>query len=237
MNAKIVCSWLLFIWSIWACQLRALAIGITGADVGGLRDIPSYTHVVERDRDTCVTEIVQTSSAQHGMVTAITNHYTTVAVGMNVQQPDGTFLPASTEIEVQEDGSGIAKKTRHKLVLRADILDGNGLIDFTGPAPDNIRFVTRPLCISYWDRATGKSVLIGEFKRTIGKIAPGGNKIVYEDCCADFKCNLIVQNTLAGVESWLEILEPPAPPSQYGLNNNSTRLELITEFLKAPQLQ
>jgi len=74
---------------------------------------------------------------------------------MNVEQPDGSFLPANTVIEVKADGSGAAEHTRHKLFLKPDISDPNGPIKIVGPAPDNIEFVTRPLCISYWDRKTG----------------------------------------------------------------------------------
>jgi len=33
------------------------------------------------------------------------------------------------------------------------------------------------------------------------------------------------------VESWLELIEAPPPPSDFGLNDDSTQLELITEFL------
>lgn len=190
--------------------------------------------VIQRDADSSMNEVVRPLVGPGGRLILITNVYTTLATGMNVRQPDGSFLPADTAISPQADGTAAALQTRHKIYFKPDITDANGPIHFVGPSPDNTEFVARPLCISYYDRATGSSVLIGEFQSSIGTIAPGASKVVYRNCCADFKCNLIVENTLAGMESWLEIVEAPPSPAEFGLNNGSTQLELITEFLSAP---
>jgi hypothetical protein len=214
---------------------QADVAGATSASNANLSTSRVVDNVVRRDVDSAVHELIHASPDAHGNTAYYTNRYTTLATGMNVEQGDGSFVPASTDIEVQPDGTGAATKTRHKLYLNADVTDPNGLVRIVGPAPDNFQFVARPVCISYWDSKSGKSVLIGEFRSSIGTVAPGANKVVYEDCCADFKCNLIIQNTLSGVESWVELVEDPPAPSSFGLDDGSTRLELVTEFLNPPQ--
>lgn len=222
MNTRIFYSTLL----LSLCTL--LKLHAEGVGISNTRPLVS---VVRRDADSCVTELARSITNRQGRIVSLTNHYTTIATGMNVQAADGSWAPASSEIEVNSAGGAIGKKTRHMLQFSSDITDATGPVRFTVGGK---LFRTKPLCISYWDSATGKSVLIAEFRSTTATLAQGDNKIVWKDCATDFKCNLIIENQLAGMDQCLEILEQPPAPSEFGLNDQTTRLQLITEFFNPP---
>jgi RHS repeat-associated protein len=213
---------------------RALLIGTLGislvcANAASTKvPIKRVTHV---DANTSIHQVVRTKLDKQGHEISVTNKYTVVATGLNVQAPDGSFAPASTVIEAQRNGGAVAQQARHKIFFKPDIADANGPIRFVSGGRT---FVSRPLCISYWDSRTGKSVLISEFRSTAATLTPGDSKIVWKDCATDFKCNLVIDNKLSGMDQCLEILEEPPAPSAFGLNNDTTRLQLITEFFNPP---
>lgn len=213
---------------IYAIEVSPDTTGTTGT--GSFESVTN--NVIRRDADTAVQETVHTELDARGNSINITNHYTTIANGLNIKTENGSYVPASTAIDLQQDGSAVAQHTQHRVEFRPDITDVNGPVSFTR---GDLKLVSRPLCVSYYDTATGQSVLIAEFRSTAATLAQGDSKIVWPDCTTDFKCNLIVENQLSGMDQCLEILEQPPVPADFGLNNDSTRLELITEFLTPPQ--
>lgn len=185
--------------------------------------------VIQRGSHHAVNEhvrVVEKNGQQH----SITNRYTTLAAGMH-RMVDGNLVEADPAIELHPDGA-IAHKTQHRIKFLANINNWEGSIDLK--TPDNKRFLSRPLGISYHDRASGQGVLIAELKDSVGTLFPP-NKILYADAFTDFKADVEYNNLLGGLQQNLIFRERPLPPTEFGLNNETTVVEFLTEFFEAPE--
>ena len=90
------------------------------------------------------------------------------------------------------------------------------------------------LGLSYFDTASGQSVLIAEVKDSIGQLtAP--NQVVYEDAFTDFKADVQYTYTQTSFEQDVILRERPPLPEAYGLNSATTVLQVLTEFVSPPQ--
>ena len=98
--------------------------------------------------------------------------------------------------------------------------------------PDGKHLKSRPLGLSYEDGA--KSVLIAELKDSIGQVV-GANQVIYPDAFTDFKADIRYTYTKAGFEQDIILRESPLTPESYGLNPNTARLQVLTEFFDPPQ--
>src|SRR5690606_38497649 len=78
------------------------------------------------------------------------------------------------------------------------------------------------------------SVLIAELQDSVGMLM-SPNTILYPSAFTDFKADLEYNNLLAGLQQNLIFRERPPQPSEYGLNNETTYSELLTEFFEAPE--
>ncbi len=188
--------------------------------------------VAERGDDFSVHKAIDDHAARNGKGRQQPRSFTTLATGMNVRSPNGELAAADPAIQKHANGAA-ALNAKHKVTFLPNIADKDGAIDLV--APDGGRFLSRPLCISYYDTRSGKSVLIAEIKDAIGSFVPGDTHVRYADCFTDFKCDLIYENRLAGMEQNLLIREQPPAPSDFGLNNGTTKLQLLTEFFNPPK--
>ena len=191
----------------------------------------STEQIIDRGLDHATMEYTVAITNQNGKILTQKKRYTTLATGMHVQQGNGSFVAANPAIEPVEDGAA-ALNTRHQVTFSAHITATNGAIRLT--TPDGKMLRSRPLCISYFDRASGQSVLIAEIKDSVGEIITNENKVIYRDCFTDFKCDLVYENKLAGFEQNLLFRERPPGPSEFGLSEQFTELQLLTEFFDPP---
>jgi hypothetical protein len=88
--------------------------------------------------------------------------------------------------------------------------------------------------LSYFDTATGKSVLIAELKDSHGQLLPTKNQVLYPDAFTDFKCSVRYTYTKAGFEQDIILEEQPPSPKEWSLNPETTKLQVLTEFLDPP---
>jgi len=150
--------------------------------------------------------------------------------GMNYLDDAGSYQPANPVIEAFPEGA-VVRQAQMKVIFALDI-NVAGVVDML--TPGNHRLRGTPLGLSYYDAKSGQSVLIAETKSAAGKIvAP--NKLVYEDFLDDVKADAVYEVSKAGLMQTIVIREDIAPPSAYGLPDETTRLEVLTEFPAAPQ--
>lgn len=186
--------------------------------------------IVERQLDYAVHKTTRMENVR-GQLKSVTNTFTTVATGMN-RWENGQLVACDPVIEILAPNGAAARKTRHQVIFSADVADWqNGTIDLQ--TPDSKRLIFRPLGISYYDTANGQSVLIAELTNSIGAVFPPST-VVYQNCFTDFAADLEYENALAGFEQFLIFRENLPPPSDYGLNNNSTVLQLLNETFNPP---
>jgi hypothetical protein len=160
---------------------------------------------------------------------SITNSYTELGTGMYYQE-NGQWLESEEKIEITPTGAA-ATKGAHKVTFAPNI-NTIGAINLT--TPDGKQLRSHVLGLSYFDPVTGKSAMIAEIKDSIGVLhAP--NRIIYPDAFTDIKADIRYTYTKAGFEQDVILQEQLPSPAEYGLDPETTRLEVLTEFVDPPQ--
>ncbi len=99
--------------------------------------------------------------------------------------------------------------------------------------PDGQRLDSHVHGLAYYDTASGQAVLIAEPKDTQGVLVEPG-VILYEDAFAGVVADLRYRNSLSGTEQDVVVRESIPSPESFGLNPESTELQVWTEFDQAP---
>lgn len=188
----------------------------------------SQSKIVERGSGHRVWETHESVSLGFGAVHVRTNQVTELATGLHYW--DGNSWADSKE-EIELVGNkAVARQGNHKVSFANNIATP-GAIDVV--AQDGKRFRSHVLGLSYYDASTGASVLIAEIKNAEGFLLPP-NQILYVDAFTGLKADIRYTYTKAGLEQDVILREAPHSPAKYGLNPDTTRLEVLTEFLQAP---
>jgi hypothetical protein len=158
-----------------------------------------------------------------------TNSYTEIATGM--LHPVGGKLVASTDqIQITATGGQATNAMQHARFLGN--INSSGAIDIT--MPDGRHLTSNPLGISYFDTATGKSVMIAEIKDSYGQLLPTGNEAVFPDAFTDFRADVLYKTSVSGLEQFVILREQPPSPAEWSLDPSTTMLQVITEFVNPP---
>ena len=175
-------------------------------------------------------KIVQTADAQGRIVLQTNLAYVECATGLNFKDPaTGKWLPSREEIDGYTGGA-IAQYGQHKVIF-ANNLNTAGAIDLQMPGGQEMKSAI--LGLSYYDTASGKSVLIAEVQDSQGQIV-GSNQVIYSDAFKGLKASVRYQYTRAGLEQDVVLLEQPPSPESLGLFSTSSVLQVVTEFTAAP---
>src|SRR6266498_137631 len=158
--------------------------------------------------------------------------YTELATGLNVWNPvSGKYEPSKEQFQIVADGSAIATNGQHQVILAADINSG-GSVDLL--MPDGQRLLSNPMGLSFFDTASGKNVLIAEVTNCIGQLV-SSNVVVYPNAFDTLKASLRYTYTKSGFSQDVMIHENPGSPADYGLNPETTLLEMYSEFHNPPE--
>lgn len=197
------------------------------------REISGYT-VKERGPHHRIWERIEYEDAPDGTKVPKVRSYTELATGLHYKdEQTGQWLESREEIEILPNAAGAAaSKGQHKVIFPANIL-GNPI---ELQLPDKKWLRSQVLGLAYFDRATGKSVLIAELKSSVGEVHRP-NVVIYPDCFDGdgFTASLRYTYTRAGFEQDVVLATRPPGPDQYGLNPETSTLQVLTEFLNAPQ--
>ena len=166
-----------------------------------------------------------------GHLLVSTNTYFELATGLH-RSVDGAYVAANPAIEAVPFGGAIAQNTRHHVSFAPTVGDANGTISLQ--TPDAKELVSSPFGIAYYDTASGQSVLIAELTPNVPAVLSGPDTLVYTNCFTDFAADLEYKNKLSGFEQNLVFQEQPPAPSEYGLDNDTTVVQMLTEFFDPP---
>ncbi len=184
--------------------------------------------IVERGPDYRVWEQVTYKTGPTGNAVTKVHRYTELATGMHYQQ-DGQWVETKEEIGILPSGLGAAATNGpYQVYFPPDIY--SGVIELVTTDGQHLR--SRPLGIGYFDGTN--SVLIAEQTNSIGQILSSGNQVIYPNAFTDFAADLVCTYRKGGFECDLVFREQPPGPEQFGLNPQTSRLELLTEFVDAP---
>jgi len=186
--------------------------------------------VVERGAHHRVLQRTRTVPLGNGRSRQVTQSYTELASGMHFFE-DGVWKESQEVIELVRDGA--VARHGQLVVSWAPNLNTRGAIAML--TPDGKRLTGHVLGLAYTDAATGRSVLIGQVKDSVGElVAP--NRILYRDACASLRCDIRYTYTRQGLEQDVILREAPAVcPQDYDMNPVTTRLEVWTEWVEAPE--
>lgn len=156
-----------------------------------------------------------------------TNSYVQLETGLNRLEGD-RWVPADGGLEIVGT-SIVSRRAAHSAIWDASVLAG-----FDVQLPDGARMQGRCLGLAFYDAASGKSVLIAELKESVAELQPG-NIVLYRDAFdGNVTADLVFLNEKDRVEQIVLIHAMGDTPKDYGLDETSCRLEVMSEFTQAP---
>ncbi len=180
--------------------------------------------------ETLWSTVTSSTNPATGLVDQKTNTFTALAGGLNYKNEKGEWTESREEIELFEGGA-IARQAGHKVVFAQNI-NTKAAIQLTMPNGQVLK--SHVIGLAFTDAATGQSVLIAEVRDSVGAVKD--NIVLYSDAFdADgFTADLKYTFSKDGLEQDVVIREKPPKPSDYGLSDKTSRLEIWTEFVDAP---
>jgi hypothetical protein len=184
--------------------------------------------VVEKGANYRVWEKTKYERRPDGTVVPHIHKYTEMATGMYYQE-NGGWVESKELIEPSATGA-TAQQGKYRVNF-ANNINTTGSID--QQTSDGKRLRSNILGLDYYDSASGKIVLIAQIKDSQGKLtAP--NKVLYEKAFTGVNADVQYTYKKGKFEQDVILREQPPTPESYGLNSESTVLEVITEFIDPP---
>src|SRR5688572_19471587 len=138
--------------------------------------IRSDWQVLARGKDETVWGTVTTRTNSRGVTKSVTNSYIEMASGLNVQSPQGQWIPSDPSFIVTTNGAE-TPGTSHRIILAPNINADNAVQIKRGA----LWLRNRPSGITYFDPETGESVILASLKDA-GAWQTATNEIVYSNC-------------------------------------------------------
>ncbi len=225
----------------WILSLVGLTAMVTGAERPNTSPVPGLaartarvetgkSSIVERWTDGRVWQRVTTHTLTNGTIVSRTNRWTELATGLHYQEK-GQWRESRAEFSITPNGA-VALQGPHEVELAGNI-NTAGAVTLTTPDGKTIR--SQVAGLAYTDLATGESVLLATVRDSTGVLLPP-NQVVYPSAFSGLLADLRYTYTKQGFEQDVILRESPRPPAFYGLNNETTALEVWTEF-DAPEPQ
>jgi hypothetical protein len=188
---------------------------------------PTIYAIVNRDANSRVWQHTTYSKNQNGQIVTNSHSYTELASGLN-HLVNGQWVESKDEIDLLPNGGAAATNGQHQAYFPADIY--NGQIELI--TPDGQQLQSQPVGLNYFDGTN--FVILGLLTNSVGELV-NSNQIMYPDAFTGIKADLRYTYTKAGFEQDIILKEQPLTPESFGLNPDSSRLEVLTEFFDSPQ--
>jgi hypothetical protein len=189
----------------------------------------SKPRIIERWTDGRVWQRTVTNTLADGRTIVRTNRVVDLATGMHYWDVNH-WKESRPDISIVADGAE-ARQGPHKVHFAGNI---NSVGAITVTSRDAKTFRLHVLGLAYTDMATGQSVLIAGIRDSIGQLFLP-NQVLYANAFSGVMADIRYAYARDGFEQDVILRENPAPPSSYGLDNESSVLEVWTEFVEAPE--
>lgn len=181
--------------------------------------------IVEQGADFRVVEWVTATTDESGEKLSITNRYTEVATGLHYRDEQGQWQQTVAEFVAVPNGF-VAARGPHQVALSTELTVPGAVTVVTA---DGQTLRSSPALLAFTDRVSGESVLLAEVQPSRAEqIEPG--TVLYANVLDSVPADLRTVYTAAGFECDLILREPLPDPAQYGLNPDTTDVEVYTEF-------
>jgi RHS repeat-associated protein len=201
----------------------------TTAATQGNVPAPTDYQIVQQDGNSRVWQWEIYEQEPNGQIVAHLHQFTELATGLNYKDSStGQWQPSKEEIDIQPDGTLAATQGQHQVYFPRNIYGGEiELIQ-----PDGVQLHSCPVGLSYDDGSN--TVLIAVLTNSIGQLV-GANQMIYTNAFVGLDADLLYTYTQAGLEQDVVIRAQPPTPASLGLNPDTTRLQVLTEFFDPPQ--
>ncbi len=157
------------------------------------------------------------------------SHYIELANGLHYFE-DGQWKESQEKIEPHPRGAA-ALKGAYKAIFGKNI-NRAGSIELT--LPDGQRQKNHPLGLYYYDRADDRWVKLSGIKDSEGVIVPP-NRVLYKDAFDSIRADVLYTYQKGKFEADVILRERPPAPDSFGMNNETTMMEMATEFTDTPE--
>ena len=165
----------------------------------------------------------------NGQIMTHIHTYHELASGLNYQDANGQWQESQELIEAFPNGA-VARKGAYQVIF-ADNLNSAGSIDMQ--TTDGKRLRSNILGLMYVDTSTGDAVLIAGVQDSAGELI-SSNQVLYPNAFDGVKADVQYTYQRGSFEQDVILREQPPQPDAYGMNPETTELEVITEFIDAP---
>lgn len=187
--------------------------------------------VVERGANHRIWQKAETVEHEDGEEEEVIHSYTELSSGLNYWNEDAGAWEESRAVIEPHRGGAVAQFGQQKVIF-ANNLNTLGSVEIL--ASDGVLLKASVLGLGYFDALSGKSVILAELKNSMGELI-GDNQILYRDAFDGVEADVLYTYSLSGLEQDVILRENPPAPSEYGLPNLTTRLEVMTEWYDAPE--
>ena len=191
---------------------------------------PSDYVCVERGPHSKIWQRAVLHTNQSGVVRTNLQSYTELATGLCYLQ-DGQYVDSVEEVDPMASGAK-AIQGRHRVHWAANANSPDGAMTLT--TPDAKRLSSTVFGLAYYDVATGSNAAITRLQDCNGSIvAP--NQVVYADAFSNLTADVQYTYSKAGLSQDIVLRQSPPAPDRYGLSDETTILQVYTEFFNPPQ--
>jgi hypothetical protein len=183
--------------------------------------------VTERGANHRIWQRVDYETTPDGRIVPHIHKYTELATGMHYQK-NGQWVESKEQIDILPDGTAAATQGQHQVYFPGDIAQGV----ITLNTPDGLKLQSRPIALSFED-ANSNIVLIAILTNSIGYLA-GSNQVIYPNAFEGITASVRCRYTKAGFEQDIVLEGRPPSPESFGLNPQTARLQVLTEFFNPP---
>ena len=173
--------------------------------------------------------------AHHRIWSGEQDGYTELETGMNYFDPqENRWKPSSVEIIIGRDGAS-ATRGLHRAYFSGNLNEPSSVVWTT---PEDQQIKTRVLGLSYYCRATHRSVWIAELRPEVSGVLHPPNRVVYADVFDNGVLGEVhYVYTKSRFSATVVLLGQVPPPSDWGLDPNTSSLEVVTELFDLPAVE
>jgi hypothetical protein len=158
----------------------------------------------------------------------LTNQYTEYRTGWHYWS-NGQWVESSQTLGF-DAGNVTGNQSRHQVSFPQTLSTKSKISLVT---PDGQQLQSLPVAIGYYDAATGNAVLLSALKSGYGSLL-WPNQMNFPSVFSPVAADVKYTYTIAGLEQDVILRQKPPSPASFGLNPQTTRLEIWTEFLNPP---
>jgi hypothetical protein len=143
---------------------------------------------------------------------------------------NGVYVDSVEEVD-SAPGGAQAMQGRHQVQWSANANTSGGAVSVT--TPDLKQLASTVYGLAYYDTATGSNAGIGHVKNCNGSIVEP-NQVLYADAFSNVTADILYTYTKAGLSQDIVLRQAPLAPDTYGLSDDSTLLQIYTQFFGSP---